>query len=129
MMNRRKNILIILFLSLSVLFLFFALYVFNVYGDLIEKKPENLFAEPSSTIKIQVVPINAFGWKIPFRKSTADFIITEGSALVKVVQINNAEGYIILRSLGVAGKVELNVKSEYSLLPCIIIIEILTLTG
>lgn len=128
-MNRRKNILITLLLVFLIVFLFIALYVVNVYGDVINKEPEILFADPASTIKIQVVPINAFGWKIPFRKSKAEFLFIEGSNLVDIIEENKNEGYIILRSLGVPGKVELNVKSKFTLVPTLVIIEILTLTG
>lgn len=128
-MSRRKKILIPILLIILIIFLFMALYVVNVYGDVIEKEPENLFVDPSSTIKIRVVPVNAFGWKIPFRKSKAEFLFIEGSNLVDIIEENKKEGYIILRSLGVPGKVELNVKSEFTFVPTLVSIEILTLTG
>lgn len=128
-MNRRKNILITVLLIILFIFLFMALYVVNIYGDLIEKEPENLFADPASTITIRVVPINAFGWKIPLRKSKAEFLFIEGSNLVDIVEENKNEGYIILRSLAVPGRIELKVKSEFTLVPTLVVIEILTLTG
>lgn len=127
-MSRRKNILFIL-LPVSVLIvIFLSLYVFNVYGDLIIRDPENLYADHNSTIKIEVIPVNAFGWKIPFRKSHAEFEFIEGENLVEIIEIDNQRGFIILRSNSEPGRVEISVKSSYSLLPNLVIIEILTLT-
>jgi hypothetical protein len=105
------------------------MYVFNVYGDIINKQPENLFADYNSTIKIEVIPVNAFGWKIPFRKSSAEFNFIEGEKLVDIVEVDNQNGFIILKSKTDPGRVEISVKSKYSLLPNLVIIEILTLTG
>ncbi len=128
-MNRRKNILIIL-ISVSIFILiFFSMYVFNVYGDVIKKHPENLFADHSSTIKIEVIPVNAFGWKIPFRYSTAEFIFLEGESLIEIVELDQKNGFIILRSKGTSGKVEISIKSQFSLFPNLIRFEILALTG
>lgn len=105
------------------------MYVFNVYGDIIIKQPENLFSDYNSTIKIEVIPVNAFGWKIPFRKSSAEFNFIEGENLVDIIEVDKKNGFIILKSKSIPGKVEISVKSRYSLLPNLVSIEILTLTG
>lgn len=128
-MNRRKNILIITVSLVILVLLFLSLYVFNVYGDVIRKYPDNLFADLNSTIEIKVVPINAFGWSLPFRKSNAEFNFIEGENLVEIIEQNNEKGFIILRSLGIPGRVEINIESQFSLLPNLVIVEILTLTG
>lgn len=128
-MNRRNSILTISVSLLFFLLIFLSLYVLNVYGDIIIKSPDNLFADPSSTIKIKVMPVNSFGWHLPFRKSNAEFIFIEGKNLVEIIEEDPKEGFIILRSIGIPGKVEINVKSKFSFLPNLIIIEILTLTG
>lgn len=128
-MSRRKNILVILIPAAILIVLFLSLYVFNVYGDIVTKQPDNLFADQNSTIKVLVVPINAFGWSLPFRNSKAEFIFIEGKNLVEIVEQNGDEGFIILRSQGIPGKVEINVKSQFSLLPNLVVVEILTLTG
>lgn len=128
-MDRRKNILILILSLVFLIVIFLSLYVFNVYGDIIKKSPDNLFADPSSNIKIQVVPINAFGWQLPFRKSNAEFIIIEGKNLVEIIEMSTEQGFILLRSNGIPGKVEINVKSKFSLLPNLVVIEILALTG
>ncbi|MFO7525773.1 MAG: hypothetical protein R6W68_09990 [Ignavibacteriaceae bacterium] len=127
-MSRRKNILIILIPVIVLIVIFLSLYVLNVYGDVIIRDPENLFADHNSIIKIEVVPVNAFGWKIPFRKSRAEFEFIEGENLIEVIEIDNQNGFIKLRSKSEPGRVEISVKSRYSLLPNLVIIEILTLT-
>lgn len=127
-MSRRKNILFILIPVILLIVIFLSLYVFNVYGDLIIRDPENLYADHNSTIKIEVIPVNAFGWKIPFRNSHAEFEFIEGKNLVDIIEIDNQRGFIILRSNSEPGRVEISVKSSYSILPNLVIIEILTLT-
>lgn len=128
-MSRSIKIFFSLILVLSVIALIFAMYIFNVYGEVIKKDPDNLFADASSTIKIKVVPINALGWEIPFRNSEAEFTIIEGSELVEIIEESNEKSRLILRSLGIPGKIEITVKSKFSLFPNLVIIEIFSLTG
>lgn len=128
-MSRRNKILIILISVSSLILLFLGMYVFNVYGDIIKKNPQNLFTDQSSTIKIEVVPINAFGWEIPFRNSKTEFKIIEGEDLIEILNEDNRRGILILRSKGMIGNVEVSVKSQFSLFPTLVSIEILTLTG
>lgn len=128
-MSRRNKILIILISIFLFILLFLGMYVFNAYGDIVKKSPQNLFSDQSSTIKIEVVPINAFGWEIPFRNSSAKFKIIEGEDLLEILSEDNEKGIFILRSRGITGNVEISVKSEFSLFPTLVIIEILTLTG
>lgn len=105
------------------------MYVLNIYGDVIVKDPENLYADNTSTIIIEAIPINAFGWKIPFRKSWAEFNIIEGENLIDIIQKNDKDGMIILRSRGIPGKVEISVKTKFSLFPNLVKVEIFALTG
>lgn len=105
------------------------MYVFNVYGDIIIKQPDNIYAEHSSTIKITVIPVNAFGWKIPFRKSNAEFVIIRGESIVEIIEENRPQGFIILHSKGIPGIVEISVKSRFSLFPNLVTFEIFALTG
>lgn len=93
------------------------MYALNTYGDVVVKHPENLFAETTSKIKIEVVPVNSFGWKIPFRKSRSEFMIIEGGSLVEILETNSENGFIILRSKGIPGVVEISIKSQYSPFP------------
>ena len=128
-MSRRNKILIISILLIIITAIFLSMYVLNIYGDIIVKYPENLYADHTSTIKIEAVPINAFGWKIPFRKSRAEFDIIEGENLVDVIQKNEKDGLIILRAKGIPGKVEISVKTKFSLFPNLVTVEIFALTG
>ena len=105
------------------------MYVFNVYGDIIIKQPDNIYAEHSATIKITVIPVNAFGWKIPFRKSDAEFVIIKGESIVEIIEENRPQGFITLHSKGIPGIVEISVKSRFSLFPNLVTFEIFALTG
>lgn len=128
-MSRSNQILFISVLLVIITAIFLSMYVLNIYGDIIVKYPDNLFADHTSTIKIEAVPINAFGWKIPFRKSLVVFDIIEGENLVDVISKNEKDGFIILRSKGIPGKVEISVKTKFSLFPNLVKAEIFALTG
>lgn len=125
----RKNILIIY----TIIFVFILLlagyfFLYNIYGSEIRRTPDNLFAEPSSEMRIEVVPINALGKKAWFRNSSATFEIIEGLELIEIIERDEESGFLKIRSKGVAGLVGIKIKSEHSPLPEYIEIEILTLT-
>ena len=84
-----------------------------------------VFADPSSQITVKIKPINALGWEVPFRRARGRFIITEGRDKVEIINLNEEEGFIILRSLGVVGSVSIIVESEFSLFPSYIKIQLL----
>ncbi|MCJ7553746.1 MAG: hypothetical protein MUO34_07655, partial [Ignavibacteriaceae bacterium] len=60
---------------------------------------------------------------------SAEFIFIEGESLIEIVAQDQKNGFIILRSKGTSGKVEISIKSQFSLFPNLIRFEILTLTG
>jgi len=97
-------------------------YIFNIYEVTYSVNPKNLFADYKSTVILKAVPINALGFKAPFRFSHTFFSISEGDNLVDVVKDNEAEGIFILRAKDKAGKVVVRLKSDYSLLPTLITI-------
>ncbi len=100
------------------------LFIFNIYETEINVVPQNLFADNHSTISVSIIPINSFGWKVPFRHVRANFIIKEGKQLVDIVEESKYGDTIILRAKDKTGKVEVYVKSEYSLLPSLIEINV-----
>src|SRR5690606_12319527 len=108
-MQRRHRIILLILPVALLLLIFLSMYGLNIYGDVIVKHPASLFADTTSRIKVEVVPVNAFGWKIPFRKSRSEFILIEGQLLVKVVEINSESGFIILEAKGIPGIVEIQV--------------------
>ena len=125
---RKKIILIYLIIALFVLLLGAYFFLYNIYGSEVKRSAQNLYADTSSEIKIEVIPVNALGKKAWFRKSSATFEIVEGLELIEIIERNDESGFIKIRSKGVAGLVGIKIKSEHSLLPEYIEIEILTLT-
>lgn len=125
---RKKIILIYLIISLFVLLLGGYFFLFNIYGSEVKRSAQNLYADTSSEITIEVIPVNALGKKAWFRKSSATFEIVEGLELIEIIERNEESGIIKIRSKGEAGIIGIKIKSEHSLLPEYIEIEILTLT-
>jgi hypothetical protein len=78
-------------------------------------------------MSIEVIPINALGWKAILRSSSPKFDIIDGKELIDVVETNKAEGIIRIRSKGKTGKVGIKIKSQNSLFPDYIEIQILPL--
>ncbi len=113
-------------LSIIILIAIFSgyYYIFNIFETVIQVNPPNLFADNHSTTSIEVIPINALGWKAPFRNVSADFTIIEGQELIEIIFEKKKEGKIKLRAKNITGKVTINVKPEYSLLPSLIEINI-----
>ena len=125
---RKKIILIYLLISVFVLLLGGYFFLYNIYGSEVKRSAQNLYADTSSEITIEVFPINALGKKALFRKSSATFEIIEGLELIEIIERNEESGFIKIRSKGESGMVGIKIKSEHSLLPEYIEIEILTLT-
>ncbi|MBK7632817.1 MAG: hypothetical protein IPJ23_19485 [Ignavibacteriales bacterium] len=125
---RKKIILIYLSITVFILLLGGYFFLYNIYGSEVRRTPENFFAQTSSEMKIEVVPINAMGKKAWFRKSSADFDIVEGMDLIEITEYNKESGFIKIKSKGKAGLVGIKIKSQHSLLPEYIEIEILALS-
>jgi len=125
---RKKIILIYLSISIFVLLLGGYFFLYNIYGSEVIRSAQNLYADISSEITIEVIPVNALGKKAWFRKSSATFEIVEGLELIEIIERNEETGFIKIRSKGEAGLVGIKIKSEHSLLSEYIEIEILTLT-
>ena len=125
---RKKIILIYLLISVFVLLLGGYFFLYNIYGSEVKRSAQNLYADISSEMTIEVIPINSLGKKALFRKSLATFEIVEGLELIEIIELNKESGFIKIRSKGKAGLVGIKIKSEHSLLPEYIEIEILALT-
>src|ERR1035437_7918695 len=92
-------------------------YIFSIYEVTYKITPDILYADNNSTLIIEVVPINSFGWKAPFRKTFSEFTINEGKDLVEVIFQDNSNGILRIRAKEKPGKVSITIKSNYSLLP------------
>ena len=125
---RKKIILIYLLISVFILLLGGYFFLYNIYGSEVKRSAQNLYADTSSEITIEVFPINALGKKAWFRKSSATFELIEGLDLVDVIEYDKESGFLKIRSRGKVGLVGIKIKSEHSLLPEYIEIEILALT-
>lgn len=110
-----------MYIVLAILFLIAVLfsyqYFFGIYEVTFSVDPKVLFADNNSSTTITVVPVNAFGWRPPFRKSPATFRIVEGEELVQIISDRSSEGVLIIKAKDKPGKVVIHIKSEHSLLP------------
>jgi hypothetical protein len=125
---RKKIITIYFFIFFLAALLLGYFFLYNIYGSEVRKSSANLFADPDSEMTIEVVPVNALGSKAFFRTSSAEFEIVEGIDLIEVKLKNKKAGVLIIRSKGVIGIVGIKIKSEHSLFPEYIEIEILSRT-
>ena len=125
---RNKIILIYILIIVFVLFIGGYFFLYNIYGSEVRRLPQYLYADTYSEMKIEVIPVNALGKKAWFRNSSATFEIVEGLELIEIKEYNKESGFIKIRSKGKIGLVGIKIKSEHSLLPEYIEIEILALT-
>ncbi len=121
---RRINIYIIFVALIILAALFSFLYVFNIYEVTYLVNPPSLFANNESTVTISSEPINAFGWRAPFRNAPADFNIKEGSDLIEIMFEDNHKGILKLKAKNKHGKIVIYIKSKYALLPSAVEINI-----
>jgi hypothetical protein len=104
------------------LILIFALwqYVFTIYEVSIETSPAFLIADGKSTVMIKAIPLNALGFKAPFRKSPLNFEIKEGRELVSIIKTNDQGGEIVIQAHTKEGKISVLIKPKFSLEPSIV---------
>ncbi|MEI7810896.1 MAG: hypothetical protein WCJ01_00565 [Ignavibacteria bacterium] len=98
--------------------------MFNIYEVSFKVSDVVLFADNKSTSIIEVIPLNSFGNRVPFRKSPAEFQIVEGVDLVEIIQNDIDNGILTLKAKDMPGKITVRIKSEYSLMPSLIEISI-----
>lgn len=119
----------VLFIILLVLAGFIQHYfIFSIYEVKIVVKPNEVFADPSTEIKVTAKPINAVGWEVMFRTVKAKFKILEENDLVTIKLVDEENGIILLQSIGTEEKVGIYIDSEYSLFPSYIEVQILPKT-
>ena len=63
------------------------------------------------------VPVNAWGFKAPFRKAKTKFVIEEGTDLVDILLKDEEHGVLSIRSKMAAGKVVIRAIPAKSLFP------------
>ena len=114
---RRREIYLIFILLIFIAGLASYHYLFSIYEVTYKITPDKLYADNTSTLVIEAVPINSFGWKAPFRKPHTEFTFNEGKDLIEVVFRDNDNGTLKLRAKGKPGKISVTIKTKYSLLP------------
>ena len=114
--------ILILFLAAFILYYF----IFNIYEIEVTVRPKIVFADPSREIQIEIKPINALGWKVPFRTAKGKFKIVEGNNIVEIIKVKEDVGMFILRSKGIEGTVGIYIESEFSLFPSYVEIHLLS---
>lgn len=120
-MNKGKiNIYTFIVILLLIGGLLFYHYFVNIYEVTVSAEPEALYADNQSEVVVSVVPLNSFGWRALFRTASAEFVIKEGLPLVEIIKIDKSNGRLILKAKSAKGKVVIEVKSPFSLLPTII---------
>ena len=119
---------ILSFVVLVLAGFFLHYFIFSIYEVKIVVKPKEVFADPSTEIKVTAKPINAMGWEVPFRTVKTKFKILEGNDLVTIKSVDEENGFILLQSVGTEGKVGIYIDSEYSLFPSYIEVQILPKT-
>lgn len=121
----RMKIVFIVFVTMVLLALFASMYLFNIYEVMIEVSPKELFADSQSEVIIEAYPVNAFGWKIPFRSVKTNFEIVEGREFVSIKLMDSENGKLILTAKDLSGIVTILVRPSKSILPSEIKIPIL----
>src|ERR1035437_2112923 len=114
---RRRDIYLIFILIIFIAGFSSYHYLFTIYEVTYKITPYKLYADNTSTLVIEAVPINSFGWKAPFRKPLTEFTLNEGKDLVEVVFLDNDNGILKLRAKGKSGIVSVTIKTKYSLFP------------
>lgn len=121
---KTQYIIIIIVLLITAYFL--KQYVFNIYEVTFSLSPKALYADGESKIRVEAVPVNAFGFRAPLRKVAVVFDIMEGKDLVEIVNSDLPDGFIVLKARAGSGKVVLRARSEFQLLPALIEIQVLS---
>lgn len=113
----RYEIYIIAIIVLIVIAFIVSFYVFNIYEVEYKVSNYNLYADSQSVTSIKTIPINGFGFKAPFRKSKAYFTFIEGRDKIEIVEENNEEGFIIIKTKNIPGNIKIRVTCEHALFP------------
>ena len=116
-MLRRSKIYLTFVLLILIAGFSLCHYLFSIYEVTYKITPDKLYADNTSTLVIEVIPLNSFGWRAPFRKAPAEFMINEGQNLVEIISNNQSIGVLKLKAKEKSGKISVTIKSKYSLFP------------
>ncbi len=92
-------------------------YVFSIYETKFDVTRDVLYADGATTATITAIPVNAWGFKAPFRKGTTRYIIEEGADKVDILLNDEQNGIFSIRSKLIAGRVVIRAIPAKSLFP------------
>jgi hypothetical protein len=113
----RSKIYLLAVIVLIIIILFVYQYLFSIYEVTYSVEPKILYADNKSETVIEVIPLNAWGWRAPLRNAPAKFEIKEGADLIEIIQQYNEKGMLILKAKSSSGKVIILVRPKTALLP------------
>ena len=119
-MKISKNMWILFgFIFAVLLAVFIFNYVFSVYETKYELSTSVLYSDGNTTAVLLAIPINAWGFKAPFRNSNTRFEFEEGAGKVEVLIKDEVRGVLKIRSKQESGKVVIRATPKNSLLPTV----------
>lgn len=123
-MSKTMWITLFALLGTALLALLIFNYVLSIYETKFEVTNQVLYADGTSLATITATPINAWGFKAPFRKAHTKFVIEEGEDKVDIVVKDEINGILTVRSKLLSGKVTVRATPEKALFPTKIELEI-----
>ncbi|MCC6548598.1 MAG: hypothetical protein IT279_00875 [Ignavibacteriaceae bacterium] len=121
-MKRRPEVWFIGIVAAALVLFFLFGYLLNIYEADISVTKRSLYADGQSETVIEVVPLNSFGSRTPFRTLNARFEIKEGAELIEVTEQNEEKGYLRLRAKSGTGRVVIRVSPGMAILPSEVVI-------
>jgi hypothetical protein len=112
---------------LMMAIVYLALQFMAVTDLFVEKSTNYLYPDGTSTITINVLPMNRFGVRVPFRNVIMRFDIIEGEDKIQV--INKELSRLTLRARYETGDVIIRIENQYTVLPIRIEIHIIKPTA
>ena len=111
------SLVIILIVAGTAIVSMLWMYFINIYEVKYVASSELLYADNSSQLSIDVIPINSFGNRALFRSIVADFHIEEGKDLIDILSDKSNTNRFTIRSRKSEGEVVILIKCEKAYLP------------
>jgi|GEM_PF-5737969 len=113
---------------IAVFFIFVVLFlVWHFYFSIYELKPEIRPAKkvtPGSNVSITYIPVNVWGYRVPFRKVDVKFVLPEQNEFIILESVIKTEGGIKFKLAEKSGVLKIKSESKYFLSTNIIKLEI-----
>lgn len=113
---------------IAVFFIFVVLFlVWHFYFSIYELRPEIRPAKkvtPGSNVSITYIPVNVWGYRVPFRKADVKFVLPEKSEFIIPESVTKTESGIKFKLSEKSGVLKIKSESKYFLSTNIIKLEI-----